>query len=219
MTKRFAGIVLRPQEVDGEHEPESIGEMEKIKKSLGTCQSVLDGFTYAGFSCDSVVVDPEDSPTVVINGVEVNNNLYTKSDLLEVNSAYQGRQTRQKMKELEEGKLILKEIRKKNNHEDRRRHMITFVRCNKTLSTCCHDCRVRKPRVPRSVMDNLPQRESGAQFYVPMVDMDVNETGKHFITFTQQLEFLKLNKNKLASGEIKLMPDSDLSSEVERCKV
>ena len=54
------------------------------------------------------------------------------------------------MKELEEGKLILKEIRKKNNHEDRRRHMITFVRCNKTLSTCCHDCRVRKPRVPRS---------------------------------------------------------------------
>ena len=68
-------------------------------------------------------------------------------------------------------------------------------------------------------MDNLPPHESGAQFYVPMVDMDVNETGKHFITFTQQLEFLKLNKNKLASGEIKLMPDSDLSSEVERCKV
>ena len=88
MTKRFAGIVLRPQEVDGEHEPESIGEMEKIKKSLGTCQSVLEGFTYAGFSWDSVVVDPEDSPTVVINGVEVNNNLYTKSDLLEVNNVY-----------------------------------------------------------------------------------------------------------------------------------
>ena len=156
MTKRFAGIVLRPQEVDGEHEPENIGEMEKIKKSLGTCQSVLDGFTYAGFSWDSVVVDPEDSPTVVINVVEVNNNLYTKSDLLEVNNVYQGRQTRQKMKELEEGKLILKEIRKKNNHEDRRRHMITFVRCNKTLSTWSHDCKVKNSRVPRSVIDNLP---------------------------------------------------------------
>ena len=141
------------------------------------------------------------------------------SDLLEVNNAYQGRQTRQKMKELEEGKLILKEIRKKNNHEDRRRHMITIVRCNKTLSTCCHECKVRMSRVPRSVMDNLPARESGAQFYVPMVDLDVNDTGKKFITFTKQLEFLKLNKKELACGEMKLMPDSDLSSEVERCKV
>ena len=54
---------------------------------------------------------------------------------------------------------------------------------------------------------------------MPMVDLDVNDTGKHFITFTKQLEYLKLNKKELACREMKLMPDSDLSSEVERCKV
>ena len=97
--------------------------------------------------------------------------------------------------------------------------MITFVRCNKTLFTCCRDCRVRKSRVPRSVMDKFPPRESGAQFYVPMIDHDVNEAGKHYITLTQQLEYIKLHRKDLACGKMKLEPDSDLTSEVEQCKV
>ena len=123
------------------------------------------------------------------------------------------------MKELEEGKLILKEIRKKNKHEDRRSHMIIFVRCNKTISTCCQDCVRRKSRVPRSVMDHLPPRESGAQFYVPMIDHGVVDAGKHYMTFAQQLMYIKQNRKYLAGGKMRLTPDSDLASEVERCKV
>lgn len=225
MTKRFAGVVLREGKkgTEGEEneavEHESEEEIQTVKSSLNTCQAVLEGFTYSGYSWDSVVVDPESSATVLIDKKEVENNFYTTSDLMEVNNAYQGNQTRQKMKELEKGKLILKEIRLKNKHEDRRSHMITFVRCNKSLSTCCSSCRQRKSRVPRTIMDQLPPRASGAQFFVPKIDPSVDDRGRHFKTFSQQLEFIKLHRKELASGKMKLEPDSDLITEVDRCQV
>ena len=191
-----------------------------IRRSLRKCKNIFEDFSCDGHKWDSVVVDPQNTENVKIDGVVVPNNFYTREALKEVNGAYQGTCSRRKLKDLEEGRTLLKEIRLKVKHEDRRRHMFIFSRCEKTDPYACSDCRRRPQKVPKEVREQLPPRHSGAEFWVPEEDKDLQDQGLQFKTFMQQVQFIKDNRSDLKSGLKKLIPDVDLDlDEKQRCKV
>ena len=126
----IAGNEEEEDEGDDDKPSVKVDPVESLQH-LRRLEAILEDFDYDGYDWTTVVNEPGQSATVMINGQEIRNDFY--SDLDVVNQVFRGQFGLSKLKAMEqkaEHLKILEEFRFYHKHADVRSHQIVFRRCD-----------------------------------------------------------------------------------------